>query len=92
MPYSDRFWWDGLTALRARLERQERATRPIRVAEKAAGIVCAGAGASALFALGPGIGAALGAMSPAVAGLFTTALLATTATALVLARLLVAED
>jgi hypothetical protein len=63
-PDADLIW--RRAAVRARWRQYDRATRSIRVAEAAACVVCAATGAAALAALGPGIGAALGSLHPAV--------------------------
>lgn len=90
LPDADLVWQRA--AVRARWEQYERATRSIRIAEGAAGIVCAATGMLALLALAPGVAAALRATDPTLLRLGAMAFgIAAVATA-VLVKTLMAEE
>jgi hypothetical protein len=90
LPDADMVWQRA--AARERWRQYELATRSVRVAELATCIVCVVTGVVALFALRPGVEAALRAMDQTVVGLAGLALASTAAIALFLIKALWAED
>jgi hypothetical protein len=90
LPDADLIWQRART--RERWRQYELATRPIRVAERTACVVCAAAGLVALFALRPGVEAALGVMNQTLVRVAGVAFAATATIALVLLRALSAEE
>jgi hypothetical protein len=90
LPDADLVWQRAAAC--ARWQQCELATESIRVAERAACIVCAVTGVVALLALSPGIAALLSGMDQRLVLLGGMALAATAAVALVLVKTLLAEE
>ena len=90
LPEADLVWQRA--AVRAQLRQGELATRPIRLAERAACIACAVTGLVALLALQPGIEAVLRATDQTLVRLGGMTLALFAAFALALVRTLLTEE